>query len=161
MDAELAALAAELRARAELADESDWSALTLPPPAGGRGGAEPKRGVMFVGGPLEGEAGRLFDRILAAIGLSRPGVHIVSTPAEADEQVRLLRPESLVALGDAAAKALLGSEAGVGRLRGRWHEFSGTPLLVTYHPAALLRDESLKRDVWEDMKTLKRTLEAG
>ncbi|TBR23451.1 uracil-DNA glycosylase [bacterium] len=249
MHAELAALAAELRARAELLDDRDWSALTLPSPASGRGdepssspplppageggvrvpeelarlaaeveacrkcplGAtrlkpafgvgSPTAQVMFVGEgpgyeedrqgePFVGKAGQLLDKILASVGLSRQAVYIANVvkchpmvdasqpdkrgndrPPTPDEmaacrgyleaQIRLIRPKVLVALGSTAAKCLLATEDGVGRLRGRWHDFAGTPLLVTYHPAALLRDETYKRPVWEDMKTLMRTLEAG
>ncbi|MDE2291012.1 MAG: uracil-DNA glycosylase, partial [Elusimicrobia bacterium] len=77
-----------------------------------------------------------------------------------EAQIALIKPRALVALGGVAAKTLLATEQGVGRLRGRWHEFQGVPLLATYHPAALLRDPSRKRDVWEDVKELKRFLEA-
>lgn len=140
------------------------------------------------GEPFVGKAGQLLDKILAAIGLSRETVYIANvvkchpmldpgqpdkrgndrppTPEEMaacrgylEAQISLVRPRALVALGATAAKCLLATDDGVGRLRGRWHDFSGTPLLVTYHPAALLRDETYKRPVWEDMKTLKARLE--
>ena len=72
-----------------------------------------------------------------------------------DEQIRIVRPRFLVALGGTAAKALLGTQEGISRLRGRWQEYRSIPLLPTYHPAALLRDPGLKRDVWNDMKMLR------
>lgn len=81
-----------------------------------------------------------------------------------EEQIRLIRPKVLVTLGNSATKALLGVETGISRLRGRWQELSVPGLgpvkvLPTYHPAALLRDPNLKRDVWTDMKNLKQELE--
>lgn len=156
MDAELAALAAELRARAELADDSDWSPVSEP-------SGEPiaAAAVLFVaeGGAPSGAAALLFAKILASVNLN-PSTVAFADIGSAEAAVRA-GPRVAVALGDAAAARILSSNEGVARLRGRWHDFAGTPLLVTYHPAALLRDEALKRDVWEDMKTLKRTLEAG
>ncbi|MFH1724112.1 MAG: uracil-DNA glycosylase [Elusimicrobiota bacterium] len=83
-----------------------------------------------------------------------------------DEQIRLVRPRVLVTLGAVAAKVMLGTAQGITRLRGIWREYAPfegdpIPLLPTYHPAALLRNPELKRDVWTDMKDLKRALEAG
>lgn len=155
MDAELAALAAELRARAELGDESDWSGE---PEAPGEKAAA--AAVLFVaeGGAPSGAAALLFGKILASVNLDPSSVAFADL-GSAEAAVRA-GPRAAVALGDGAAARILSSAEGVARLRGRWHDFAGTPLLVTYHPAALLRDEALKRDVWEDMKTLKRTLEA-
>lgn len=152
--AELAALAAELRARAELLDEGDWSSVPEPsgePPAPAT--------VLFVaeGGAPSGEAAPLFEKILAAVDLKRSSVAFADF-GSAEAAVRA-GPQAVVALGDAAAARLLSSSEGVARLRGRWHAVAGVPLLVTYHPAALLRDAGLKRDVWEDMKALKRSLE--
>lgn len=153
--AELAALAAELRARAELQDEGDWSASPTAAPAG----EVPASPAVFVGCDASDSGSlRLLDKILASIGLSRPAVGVVGAGTPAAE-VLASRPRAVVALGPEAARALLGSGDDVGGLRGRWHDLSGTPLLVTYHPAALLRDETYKRPVWEDMKTLKRLLE--
>lgn len=249
---ELAALARELRARAELLDEADWASLgpaEAPPaapaapspvaaapraaavpaspadvparlaalasqveacracplgatrlkPAFGVG--SPTAEVMFVGEgpgyeedrqgePFVGKAGQLLDKILAAMGLSRGAVYIanivkchpMADPSQPDkrgndrppspeemaacrgyleEQVRLVAPKVLVALGSTAAKCLLATEDGVGRLRGRRHEFRGIPLFVTYHPAALLRDETYKRPTWEDMKAVMAFLEGA
>lgn len=151
----------------------------------GPGYEEDRRGEPFVG-----KAGQLLDKILASIGLSRETVYIANVvkchpmvdPSQPDKrgndrpptpdemaacrgyleaQLDLIAPRAVVALGGTAAKCLLATEDGVGRLRGRWHDFRGVPLRVTYHPAALLRDPSHKRDVWEDMKELKRFLEAA
>ena len=140
------------------------------------------------GRPFVGKAGALLDRILESIGLSRTTVYITNmvkchpmadpsdpdkrgndrppAPDEADacrgyldEQIRLIRPRFLVALGAVAGKALSGSTQGISRIRGTWREYRGIPLLPTYHPAALLRNPELKKDVWTDMKSLKRALE--
>ena len=76
------------------------------------------------------------------------------------EQIKIIRPQALVALGSVAMEGLLGAVEPMGRLRGRWHEFQGIPLMATYHPAYLLRNQSLteKRKVWEDMlKVMERT----
>jgi uracil-DNA glycosylase family 4 len=78
-----------------------------------------------------------------------------------DEQVRIIGPRVIVALGAVAGKALCGTQRGITALRGHWHEYCGVPVLPTFHPAALLRNPELKRDVWTDMKDLKRALEEG
>ena len=146
------------------------------------------------GEPIVGPAGELLDRILAAIGLSRRAVFIADivkcrpmgdpdqpvahgndrlpTSEEMSacrpylvEQIRILAPRCIVALGEAAARTLLGSEAPIGRLRGLWGEYRDGDLAVqvmpTYHPAALLRDPELKKLVWQDMKALRDELEGG
>jgi DNA polymerase len=93
------------------------------------------------------------------------------TPEEAaacrpflDEQIAILRPSILVTLGLSAARCLLGTEDSMGRLRGAWRRLNIAGLdlevLPTYHPAALLRNPDLKKDVWTDMKALKARLEA-
>jgi DNA polymerase len=126
------------------------------------------------GEPFVGLAGKLLDKILAAIDLSREEVYIANIlkcrppgnrdpqPDEMDqcfpylrEQVRLIRPRLVCALGRVAGQALLRTTTPLGKLRGEWHEFEGLPLLVTYHPAALLRFPQYKRPTWEDMQTLK------
>jgi DNA polymerase len=66
-----------------------------------------------------------------------------------------------VALGKVAAQALLGDDAPIGRLRGQWFKFQGIPTMVTYHPAALLRNPALKRPTWEDMQQVRDFLRAG
>jgi DNA polymerase len=128
-----------------------------------------------LGEPFVGAAGQLLNRIIAACGLKREDVYICNIikcrppgnrqplPSEAgncreylDRQLELLRPKFLVALGATAAQNLLNTRAGIGKLRGRFYDYKGIPVLCTYHPAALLpsRSPERKRDVWEDMKML-------
>ena len=71
-----------------------------------------------------------------------------------EEQINIIKPKLIMALGASAAQALLKTKDSVGKLRHRWHDFQGTPLRVTYHPAALLRFDGYKKDVWDDMKEL-------
>jgi DNA polymerase len=133
----------------------------------GPGAEEDAQGLPFVG-----PAGKLLDKMLASIGLSRGTNCFIANVVKcrppnnrdpaADEQaaclgylrrqIALLRPRAILCAGRIAAGALLGSAQGVGRLRGTWRDFEGTPVLVTYHPSALLRDESYKRPAWEDLK---------
>lgn len=141
----------------------------------GPGAEEDRRGEPFVG-----PAGQLLDKMLVAIGLAREQVYIANivkcrppdnrTPrpdeaaACADyllRQIQLVRPRLLLALGGVAAHALLGVETPVGRLRGSVHQHAqtGTPLIVTYHPAYLLRSPGSKRAAWEDLKFARRTFE--
>lgn len=134
----------------------------------GPGATEDMQGLPFVG-----RAGELLDRILEAIDLNRRSVYIanvvkcrppgnrVPAPDEVDacfpilvRQIEIMKPEVIVALGASAALSLLGTKKGIGVLRGDMHEFRGTMVMVTYHPAALLRSPALKRPVWEDMKKL-------
>ncbi|MGH7170113.1 MAG: uracil-DNA glycosylase [Gemmataceae bacterium] len=134
------------------------------------GATEDQRGEPFVG-----EAGQLLDRIIAACGMKREEVYICNickcrppgnrTPnaQEAgncreylDRQLELVRPKFICALGACAAQHLLGTTLGIGKLRGRFHEYQGIPVMCTYHPAFLLhgRSPQSKKDVWEDMKKL-------
>jgi len=130
------------------------------------------------GEPFVGKAGQLLTRIIQTMGLTRETVYIANilkcrpdtpgqtsgnrkpTPAEMVtclpyllEQIDLIQPNVLVALGGTAVEGLFGKMEGITRLRGRWLEFRGTPLMPTYHPAYLLRNQALaeKRKVWEDM----------
>ncbi len=124
------------------------------------------------GEPFVGQAGKLLDNMLAAIGLKRGrNVYIANvvkcrppnnrTP-EADEiatclpylhrQIALIQPKLIVALGKTAATALLGRDATLGSLRGTVHDFHGTPLIVTYHPAYLLRSPQEKAKAWQDLR---------
>ena len=143
----------------------------------GPGADEDERGEPFVG-----QAGKLLDNMLAAIALKRGNnVYIANvvkcrppgnrTPEPADaracepyltRQIELIRPRLIVALGKVAAQNLLGLEATLASLRGRVHQVRSTPLIVTYHPAYLLRNLVDKSKSWEDlcfavetMKTLK------
>jgi DNA polymerase len=134
------------------------------------GATEDQRGEPFVG-----EAGQLLDRIIAACGMKREEVYIcnickcrppgnrVPTAEEAgncreylERQLELVQPRFICALGACAAQNLLGTSQGIGKLRGRFHDFKGIPVLCTYHPAFLLpgRSPHKKKDVWEDMKKL-------
>ncbi|HBL18791.1 MAG: hypothetical protein A2X36_15715 [Elusimicrobia bacterium GWA2_69_24] len=155
-------------------------------------GEGPGREEDHRGEPFVGKAGQLLDKILESVGLSRETVYIANivkchpmvdpsdpekrgndrppTPAETqacrgwlEEQIRILRPRCIVALGGVSAKFLLQTPEGISRLRGRWARYGpdGIPLMPTYHPAALLRDPGLKRDVWNDMKSVKKSLEEG
>ena len=74
------------------------------------------------------------------------------------EQIRLVRPEVIVLLGATAVHYLLGRQEGIMRIRGRWLEYQGIPVMPTYHPAFLLRQEQAKRDAWEDLKQVMRRL---
>ena len=135
----------------------------------GPGAEEDKRGEPFVG-----RAGKLLDKILEAINLNRQQIYIANMvkcrppgnrdpePEEMDacndyllEQLRIIKPKLICALGRVAAQGLLKSTTPVGKLRGIWHDFHGIEALVTYHPAALLRNPAFKRGTWEDMKMLR------
>jgi DNA polymerase len=126
-----------------------------------------------LGEPFVGAAGQLLDRIIAACGMRRREVYICNIlrcrpPGNrlprADEAANcreylegtlaLVRPRYICALGACAATNLLGVTLSIGRLRGRFHDYQGIPVLCTYHPAYLLRNPAAKRDVWEDMKKL-------
>ena len=132
----------------------------------GPGADEDQQGEPFVG-----QAGKLLDNMLAAIKLKRgQNVYIANvvkcrppnnrTP-EADEivqclpylqrQVALIKPKLIVSLGKTAATALLGRDAPLGSLRGTLHEYQGIPLIITYHPAYLLRSPAEKAKAWQDL----------
>ena len=133
-----------------------------------------------IGEPFVGQAGKLLDSMLAAIGISRgrdayianvvkcrPPGNRTPTLEEAaacapflDRQIELIRPKLIVALGKTAASRLLQTEASLGSLRGRVHDYRGTPLIVTYHPAYLLRSLPEKAKAWEDLLFARRTLGA-
>jgi uracil-DNA glycosylase len=133
------------------------------------------------GEPFVGQAGRLLDNMLAALGLARGrNVYIANVlkcrppnnrapePAEAEacrpyleRQVELIRPKLIVALGKSAASLLLGTDATIASLRGRVYRYRGTPLIVTYHPAYLLRNLPDKAKAWEDMLLARRTVAAA
>jgi DNA polymerase len=129
------------------------------------GAEEDRRGEPFVG-----RAGKLLDEMLRAVGLGRDRVYIANTvkcrPPEnrnptdeeamacrpyLERQIDLVRPSLILAVGKVAARNLLHSDAPVGRLRGRRHQFGDIPLVVTYHPAYLLRSPAQKRLVWDDL----------
>jgi DNA polymerase len=131
------------------------------------------------GRPFVGRAGELLTDILAAVDLPRESVFIANVvkcrPPQnrkplPDEiaacllylraQIALIRPKVLVALGATAAEALLGTRKGLGELRGRVHRYDGRPLIVTYHPAALLRNPSWKKPTWDDIRIARQLLDA-
>ena len=134
----------------------------------GPGADEDLQGLAFVGA-----AGQLLTRMIAAMGLSREQVYICNvvkcrpphnrapTPEEADAclpflraQFSLVRPKVVVLLGATAARAILGEQTRITRDRGQWVEKKGVWFMPTYHPAALLRDESKKRDAWRDLRAV-------
>ena len=130
------------------------------------------------GRPFVGQAGQLLTKILAAIELRREDVFICNVlkhrppgnrNPEPDEvaacspylvrQIELLRPRVILALGTFAAQTLLQTRESIGKLRGRIHRYYGVPLIVTYHPAALLRNPAWKRPTWEDVQLARRLLD--
>ena len=139
----------------------------------GPGAEEDEQGEPFVG-----QAGRLLDGMMAAIGIKRgrdayianvvkcrPPGNRTPTLEEAaacapflDRQIDLIRPRIIVALGKTAAMRLLQTEVSLGSLRGRVHRYRGTPLVVTYHPAYLLRTLLDKAKAWEDLLLARSTL---
>jgi DNA polymerase len=152
------------------------------------GAGNPEADLMFVGEapgadedeqgiPFIGRAGQLLTKIIAAIELAREDVYIANVikcrppqnrNPEPDEvaacepflfqQIDAIKPKVIVALGKFAAQTLLRTEAPISRLRGQVFDYRGTKLVPTFHPAYLLRNPSSKREVWEDMKLVKRLL---
>jgi uracil-DNA glycosylase len=149
----------------------------------------PEANLMFVGEapghdedvqgiPFVGRAGQLLTKIIEAIGLNRDQVYIANVikcrppqnrNPEQDEvdtcepflfrQIDIIQPKVIVALGTFAARALLRTLDPISRLRGRVFDYRGSRLIPTFHPAYLLRNPASKREVWEDMKLVKRLLE--
>ena len=138
------------------------------------------------GEPFVGRAGQLLTKIIKAMGFARQDVYIanilkcrpdvpagsfgnrVPTPVEMQtcrpylvEQIEVIQPKVVVALGAVAVEGLLGMRGTMRELRGRWHSYNQTPLMITYHPAYLLRNQSPseKRKVWEDMLQVLERLE--
>jgi uracil-DNA glycosylase family 4 len=132
----------------------------------GPGADEDAQGLPFVG-----RAGQLLNNMINAMGLQREQVYIANVvkcrppqnrtpePEEANtcmqflwQQIDVVKPEVLVALGSTAATYLLGRKASLSSLRGRIHDLRGSKLIVTYHPAYLLRDPSQKKEAWKDLQ---------
>jgi uracil-DNA glycosylase family 4 len=132
------------------------------------------------GRPFVGQAGQLLTKILAAIDLTREQVFIVNVlkhrppgnrnprPEEVEacspyliRQLELIKPRVIVAFGTFAAQTLLQTKTPIGQLRGLVHRYHGIPLIVTYHPAALLRNPAWKRPTWEDVKLARRILDSS
>ena len=134
------------------------------------GASEDEQGEPFVGA-----AGKLLTRILGAINFSRDDVYITNIlkcrppnnrdplPEEVQacdtilkEQIHLVQPRLICALGRVAAQALLKTKSSIRDLRGQFHDYQKMKLLVTYHPSGLLRNPAYKRPTWEDMQMLRR-----
>ncbi|SFO36795.1 uracil-DNA glycosylase [Nitrosospira briensis] len=133
----------------------------------------------LIGEPFVGQAGKLLDNMLTAIDLKRgrrvfitnivkcrPPANREPLPEEAQccqpylaRQIELIKPKLIIALGKVAAQNLLGTDASLGSLRGRLHQHSGIPVIVTYHPAYLLRTLPAKAKAWEDLCFARSTME--
>ena len=117
----------------------------------GPGQVEDEEGLAFVG-----PAGQLLTKMLAAISLPRDRVYICNVvKCRLRIQTALIRPKVIVLLGSTAAKNIIGADIRITRDRGKWFERKGIWMMATYHPSALLRDPSKKRDAWEDMQSLR------
>jgi len=150
-------------------ENADWMLIGEAP------GAEEDR----LGEPFVGQAGKLLDNMLAAIGLERgDNVYIANVlkcrppgnrnpgPEEVakctpflKQQIALIRPKLIVAMGRFAAQTLLATDASISSLRGRVYKYEGVPLIVTYHPAYLLRNLPDKSKVWADLVFAKKTMQ--
>src|SRR3954468_14023895 len=138
----------------------------------GPGADEDEQGEPFVG-----RAGQLLNKMIEAMGLKREDVYIANVvkclpPAnrtpERDEcetcspflyrQIDVIKPKAIVALGAVAAKNLLGINDTMGNMRGRWYDYRGTQLRVTFHPAYLLRDPRQKGEAWKDLQEVMKYL---
>jgi DNA polymerase len=154
------------------------------------GEGDPLAAVMFIGEgpgaeedrsgrPFVGQAGQLLERMLFAIGLRRDQVYITNIvkcrppgnrdPKEdevapcapyLDQQIELIAPSVLVALGKPASHRLTGTTKPISALRGRWASYKGVPLMPIFHPAYMLRTPSAKREAWEDLKKIRQRLDS-
>ena len=134
-------------------------------------GEAPGRDEDIKGEPFVGKAGQLLTRIILAMGLARDDVYICNVikcrppdnrdplPAEVEmcepflkEQLSIIKPRAICALGSFASQTLLKSEVRISRLRGQFRDYNGVPLMPTYHPSFLLRNPHAKREVWEDIR---------
>jgi len=141
-------------------------------------GEAPGRDEDVQGEPFVGRAGQLLNAMLLAIGLQRETVYIANIlkcrppnnrDPEASEidscnhylrqQIELIQPKAIFAVGRIAAQALLHSTATIGSMRGKQHSYEGVPLIASYHPAYLLRKPSEKRKAWQDLLLVKNLLE--
>ncbi len=152
------------------------------------GEGHPRAALLFVGEgpgadedlqgrPFVGRAGQLLTRIIEAMGLTREQVYIANIvkcrppgnrtpkPEEVDactpylaKQIKAIRPKVICALGSVAARYFLQSGAPVSVLRGRFHDYDGISLMVTYHPAYLLRNPGAKKQAWEDVQQIMKRL---
>jgi uracil-DNA glycosylase family 4 len=152
------------------------------------GVGNPRAELMFIGEapgadedikgePFVGRAGQLLNNMIKAMGIQREDVYIANIikcrppgnrQPERDEcetcspflmrQIATIKPKALVALGAVAAKTLLAINAPMSELRGKWYDFRGTKLAVTYHPAFLLRDPRQKKEAWKDLQMVMKDL---
>src|SRR2546423_11332831 len=152
------------------------------------GVGSPRAEIMFVGEapgadedqqgePFVGRAGQLLNNMISAMGIRREDVYIANiikcrppgnrTPEREEcetcspflmRQIAAIKPKVIVALGAVAAKTLLAINAPMSELRGRWFDFRGTKLAVTYHPAFLLRDPRQKKETWKDLQMVMKDL---
>jgi DNA polymerase len=132
------------------------------------------------GKPFVGAAGKLLTQILEAIKLGREDVFICNVlkhrppgnrnpePGEVRacspyliRQIELVKPKVILALGTFSAQTLLDCKIPIGKLRGQIHQYHGVPVVVTYHPAALLRNPAWKRPTWEDVQIARRILDSA
>ena len=150
------------------------------------GTGNPQSKVMFMGEapgadedaqgePFVGRAGQLLNKIIEAIGMKREDVYICNIikcrppnnraplPVESEtctpyllKQIELIKPKFIISLGRTAAQWLLQTNDSLGAMRGKTHDYNGITVIVTYHPAALLRNPEWKRPTWEDMKMFKK-----
>jgi DNA polymerase len=146
-------------------ENADWMIIGEAP-----GAEEDRRGEPFVG-----RAGKLLDEMLRAVGQARETVFIANIlkcrppnnrdpkPEESSQcrgylerQIELVQPKIIIAVGRIAAQLLLDTDTPVGRLRGKRQSLGETPLIVTYHPAYLLRSPSQKRKAWDDLRLARR-----
>ena len=153
------------------------------------GVGNPDAEIMFVGEapgsdedrlgePFVGRAGKLLNKILGAMQLSRDDVYIANIlkcrppnnrdpqPEEAQicepylhQQIKVIKPKIVCCLGRIAAQRLLQTNMSLGQMRDKWFDYCGTLLMVTYHPAALLRSNKYKRPAWDDMQKLLKKIE--
>lgn len=147
--------------------DADWMIIGEAP-----GAEEDRRGEPFVG-----RAGKLLDEMLRAIGEARKSVFIANVlkcrppnnrdPSAAESascrshlerQIDLVQPKIILAVGRIAAHLLLDTDEPVGRMRGKVHQLGETPLIVTYHPAYLLRSPAQKRKSWDDLCLARRVV---
>jgi len=141
-------------------------------------GEAPGHDEDLQGEPFVGKAGQLLTKIIQAIDLKREDVYICNVlkcrppenrnplPEEIEacepfliKQIKLINPKAICALGKFAAQTLLKSEAPISKMRGRFHNYHGVPLMPTYHPAFLLRNPNMKRAVWEDIQLIQKVLQ--
>lgn len=142
-------------------------------------GEAPGANEDATGRPFVGQAGQLLTKILAAVDLKREDVFICNVlkhrppgnrnplPDEVGacspylvRQLEVIKPKVIIAFGTFAAQTLLDTKTPIGKLRGAVHQYHGIPLVVTYHPAALLRNPAWKRPTWEDVKLARRVLDS-